>query len=143
MLLVAQGVPRRGVLQPDGGGDITGVHGVDLFPVVGVHLQDPADPFPLALGGVEHIGAGIEGAGIDAEEGQLPDIGVGHDLEGQRRKGLVVAGFPVSLRAVRKLSLDGRHVQRRRQIIDHRVQKELNPFVLVGGAAQDRERSPR
>ena len=42
MLLVAQGITGGGVLHADGGGDITGVDHVDILPVVGVHLQDPA-----------------------------------------------------------------------------------------------------
>src|SRR5439155_785865 len=33
---------------------------------------------------------------------------------------------------------DGRHVQRRREVVHHRVQKLLHTLVLEGGAAEDR-----
>ena len=44
----------------------------------------------VALGRVEHGGARLDVAGVDAEEGQLADERVGHDLEDQRRERRVV-----------------------------------------------------
>ena len=35
---------------------------------------------------------GLELTRVDAEVGELADVGVGHDLEGQRRERLVVGG---------------------------------------------------
>ena len=57
VIRVAQGVAGEGVLEADRGGDVAGVDHVDLFAVVGVHLEDAADPLLLALGGVEHVRA--------------------------------------------------------------------------------------
>ena len=40
MLLITQGVAGGGILQTHHGGDITGVDGLDILAVVGVHLQE-------------------------------------------------------------------------------------------------------
>ena len=87
---VGQGVAGEGVLEADRGGDVAGVDLVDLLAVVGVHLEDAADPLPLALGRVEHVRAGLERAGVDPEEGQLADERVGGDLEGEGAERLAV-----------------------------------------------------
>src|SRR6266571_1684037 len=70
--------------------DITGVDFLDFLALVGVHLQDAAEPFALALGRVVHRVARIHHARIHAEKGQLADEGVGHDLERERGERLVV-----------------------------------------------------
>jgi hypothetical protein len=80
---IAQGVAGEGLLEADRGGDVAGVHGLDLFAVVGVHLEDAADPLLLALRGVEHVRAGVERARVDPEEGQLADVRIRGDLEGE------------------------------------------------------------
>ena len=41
---------------------------------------------------IEHPRAGLEAPGVDAEIGQLADVGVGHDLEGQGGERLIVGG---------------------------------------------------
>ncbi|KAG0930405.1 hypothetical protein G6F31_017047 [Rhizopus arrhizus] len=77
------------VLDADRRGNVAGVDLGDLAPLVGVHLQDAAQPFLLALDRVEDRIARLHHAGVNAEEHQLPDEGVRHDLEGQRRERLV------------------------------------------------------
>ena len=47
-LLVAQGVAGGGVLQAHDGGDVAGVDRLDVLPVIGVHLQDAANPLAAA-----------------------------------------------------------------------------------------------
>ena len=80
---VAQRVAGEGVLEADDGGDVARVDLVDLLAVVGVHLEDAADALLLALGRVEHVGAGLERAGVDPEERELADERIGGDLEGE------------------------------------------------------------
>ena len=65
--------------RPTGGLDIAGEDLLDILPVVGVHLQDPADALLDVLGAVQHGGTGGQMAGIDAEEAQTAHIGVSHD----------------------------------------------------------------
>src|SRR5512138_965094 len=63
-----------------GGGDVAGPDFLDLLALVRMHLQDAADPFGLVAGRVVNGGPGIQVAGVDTEEGELPDERVGHDL---------------------------------------------------------------
>ena len=79
-------------------------------------------------------------AGIDAAEGDGADEGVVHDLEGEQRQRRVVLGLADNVFAVVGIdAVDRRHVERRRQIVDHRVEQRLHALVLEGGAAQHRE----
>ena len=45
------------------------------------------------LDGVVDVGAGLEDAGVDAQEGEGAHEGVRHDLEGEAREGLGVRGL--------------------------------------------------
>jgi hypothetical protein len=67
--------PVRVFLKPDAGGDVAGEHGVDVLAVVGVHLQDAADALLVGVGGVHHGAALLERARVDAEVGELADVG--------------------------------------------------------------------
>ena len=87
---VADGVAGGGVLQADGGGDVAGAHFLDFVAAVGVHLHHAPDALAPFAGGVVDLIAGVQHAGIDAEEGQRADVGIGGDLEGERGEGLVV-----------------------------------------------------
>ena len=68
-------------------------------------------------------------------------MGVGHDLERQRRERLVVVGLASDLDtfALERGALDGRDVQRRRQVIDDGVEQGLHALVLERGAVQHRD----
>src|SRR5438094_421926 len=127
-------------LEPDGRRDVAGRDRLDLFLLVRVHPEEPPDALLLVLGRVVHAGAGLQRAGVDAEEDQLADVLVVHDLERQRRERRVVVGRP--LFGLLGLGIDAlyrRDVLRRGQAIDHRVQQRLHTFVLERGAAEDRE----
>ena len=107
-----------------------------------MHLEDATDPLGAAGRHVQDLRARLERARVDAEVGELPDVGVGHHLEGERReRGLVVGGalgraaFPVLGRLD---AHDGRHVERRRQVVDHGVEERLDALVLEARAAHDR-----
>src|SRR5690606_39379163 len=54
----------------------------------------------LVLDRVQHLVAGVELAGVDAEEGQRTDERVGHDLERQRGERSIVAGLAGQLLAL-------------------------------------------
>ena len=88
---VAQRVAGGGVLEAHHGDDVAGADAGDLLTLVGVHLVDLADPLLAVLGAVEHLGAGLERAGVDPDVGQLAQVRVAHDLERQRGERLVVA----------------------------------------------------
>ena len=138
---VAQGVARGRVLEADQGDDVAGVSHVSGLAMVGVHLDDAADPLLAVLGGVEYGVALADHARIDAGEDELAQVHVGHDLEGQRGKGLLVVRPPLQLElALHVQALRGGDVEGAGQVIDDGVEHGLDAFVLEGGAAQDRDR---
>src|SRR5207253_11244074 len=59
-----------------------------LFPYTTLFrsLQDAADALGLAVGRVQDAVARLDLARVDAEVGELPDVRIGHDLEGERRE---------------------------------------------------------
>src|SRR6185437_1290208 len=138
LVLERKGVAGTRVPQSDGGRNVAGANLLDLFALVGVHLQQPAHALALVLGGVVHVGTGGQHAGIHAEEGQFSDEWIGRDLEGERRERRVVRHMPLLERLImeRHVSHDGRHVHRCREIINDRVQQRLHALVLERRPAQ-------
>ena len=139
----AEGVAGGGLLEADAGDDVARVALLDLLAVVGVHHQQPPDALGAPGRGVEHAAARGELAGVDAEVGQLADVGVGHHLEGEGGEGGVVVGGALGLgrAAVVALlrgheALDGRDLERRGEQLDDRVEKRLHALVLERGAAE-------
>ena len=138
VLVIAERIARGGVLQADGRGDVAGVGGLQVLTVIGVHQKDAAHALALALRGVDDGVARVDRAGIDAEEGELADIGVGHDLERERRERSIVARRALlGLAGLGVDALDRRDVERAGQIVDDGVEQLLHALVLVRGAADD------
>ena len=131
-----EGVAGPGFLETDAGADVTRVAFLDLLAAVRVHHQQAADALGLAGFHVEDASAFLELARVDAEVGELADVGVGHDLEGERGEGLGVGGFALGLRRLRLAFAsrddagDGRNLERRRQQFDDRVEQRLHALVL-------------
>ena len=137
---VGQRVAGVGVLEPDRCRDVARVDLVDLLAMVGVHLEDPADPLLLALARVEDVRAGLERARVDPEEGELADERVGRDLEGQRAERLAVRRRADDVGAGPRVEPDHRRdVERRRQVVDDRVEHLLDALVAQRRAGQDRD----
>ncbi len=135
---VAQRVAGAGELEAHGGAELAGEHRLAVLAVVGVHLQEAADALLAVLGRVVDVGAGVELARVDAKVGELADVGVGHDLEGQGRERLVVVGLADDVGAARRQAVDRRHVERRGQVVDDRVEQRLDALVLEARAAEHR-----
>ncbi len=136
--LIRQGIAGGGVLEPHQSHDVPGIGLIDLFPLVGVHLQEPPDALLDALGGVQHAGPGYHHPGINSQKGQMPDEGVAQQLEGQGRQRRRIRAGTLHHVAFGVQPLHRRHIQGRRQVAHHRVQQRLHPFVLEGRAAQYR-----
>ena len=144
MLFIAERVARRGVLETDRRGNVAGVNGLDILTMVGVHLQDTAHALTNILGGVENGGAGVECTGIDAEEAQAADIGVGHDLECQGGERLVIARLTlVFFVRLRVDTLDGGDIGRRGHIVHNGIEQLLHALVAVGRTADHRDHLDR
>ena len=140
MVGVAQRVAGVGVLEPDGRGDVPRIDLVDLLAVVGVHLQDAPDALLAVLGRVVDVRAGLQRARVDAEEGELAHERVGRDLEGKGGERLLVVDGAQDLRARGRVQADDwRHVERRGQVVDDRVEHGLDALVAQCRAGQDRD----
>ena len=89
-----------------------------------MHLVDLADALLLALGGVEHLVASMENARVDAHKGQLAQVRVRGNLEGQNRQRLVITWATLKLDGlVTGLETgDGGNVSRGWQVIDDGVE---------------------
>ena len=138
LLHVADGLAGDDVLQADHGGDVAGADFLDFLALVGVHLQQAADALLAAPHRGQHGVARDQHAGIHADERELADERVGHDLERQRGERLVVGGLARIRLALFVLALDRRNVDRRGQVVDHGVEHRLHALVLERGAAQHR-----
>jgi hypothetical protein len=79
--------------RPHSCGNIACENIFDFFTLVRVHLQQTADALASLLRRVVNVRTGIELAGINAEECQLTDKRIGHDLEDERGKRLFVVGL--------------------------------------------------
>ena len=135
---VAQGVPGGGVLEADDGHDVAGEDGVLVHALVGVHLEDPAHPLLLVLGGVGDRRTLGQRARVDPDVGQLAHVGVRHHLEGQGGEGLLVVGVALFylLGVVGADPLGGGEIERAGQVVHHGVEHGLDTLVLEGRPAQ-------
>ncbi len=107
--------------------------------MVCVHAQDTTDAFFFAGARVVDVRTFVEHAGVHAEVREVA-VWVGRNLKCERGKRLVV----VSLARDRSVGLridagDRLGFQRRRQIIDHRVEQRLYALVLKGRTAEHRQ----
>ena len=136
---VAQGLARGGVLQAHDRDDVAGAHRVDLLALVRVHPVDLADALLAVLHAVQDLGAGVQATRVHAQVGQLAQVGVGHDLERERREGLGVAGLALDddVLVAHLVALDASDVERARQVGDDRVEHGLDALVLEGRAGED------
>ena len=136
MVLITEGVAGGGVLHTDSSGDIAGVNHVDIFPVVGVHLQDPTQTLLGALGAVQNRAALFQSTGVHTEVAQLTNIGVGSNLERQGGEGgFIGSGTEVLFLGLGVDALDALLIQRAGHIVNNSVQNFLNTLVLVRGTA--------
>ena len=130
-------VAGAGVLEADARGDVAGEDRVDVFAVVGVHLQDAADALLEPVVGVDDLRALLERARVDPEVRELADVGVGHDLERQRRERLVVGRLALDLFvALDRQAGDRRQVDRAGQVVDDGVEQRLHALVLERRAVE-------
>ncbi len=132
VLRVAERIAGRGIFQADDRRDIPRINAFEILAVVRVHLKDAAHALVVILGGIVNRIPRVHRAGIHAEETELSDVGVGRDLEGERRKRLVVGRMAVFLfPGVRVRPLDVRDIRRGGHIIDNGVQKLLHALIPV------------
>src|SRR3712207_954896 len=87
LVLVAHGVAGGDLLHAADGDDLAGARLLDVFALVGVHPHQAADALLRPLDGVVDVGAALDRARVDADERELAEVLVGHDLEDEAREG--------------------------------------------------------
>ncbi len=142
VVLLADRVARRDVLEADGRRDVARPDLLDLLALVRVHLEEAADPLVRLLRRVVDARPRVEVPRVDPEEGQLPDERVGHDLEDEAGKRGVVLRLERDLLAVLVEALRRRDVERGREVVADRVEELLHALVLEGRAADDGVQPP-
>ena len=100
--------------------------------LVGMHLEQTRDTFLLARTAVENVRAGVDVAGVHAEEAQAAYIGVGCNLERQSAHGCVGAGFAGDylVGVVDCVAFDGAGINGAWEVCADSVEQALNAFVL-------------
>ncbi len=120
------------------GHDIAGGGRVDIFFLIGVHAEDPADPRSLPLARVEVKGSLGERALIDADESHLPKR-LFHEFEShgdqRARRDRRQRNFGPAIGVVFGEDLA---VERARQIPANGIKQGLNALVAIGGADHHR-----
>ena len=141
VLLGANRVARCHRSQADTRGDVAGHHLGQFFPLVRMHAHQPPDPFPAPPADVQDGFARAQMPGVHADERELSDKRVRHDLEHERRKRLVVVRPPLdrNLFVVDRAAYHRRHVQRRWQQVHNGIQHVLDTLVLKCRTANHRE----
>jgi hypothetical protein len=106
-----------------------------------MHFQEAADAFALVFRDVQHAIAGFQVAGVHANERQLADKRISHDLESQPGERFIVRRFANDdlLRMFRINAFGWWDVQGRRQIVHDCVEQRLHAFVLERSSAEHRE----
>ncbi len=144
LVFIAQRVAGSHVLQAHAGGNIARFHRIDFLALVRMHPQQAPDALARFLGGVVNVLPGLQHAGIHANIGHVADERIGHDLERQRGKRLIVRRTPqFRLFGIRIDAFDRGNIERRRQIIDHRIEQRLNALVLERRARHHRHQLER
>ena len=133
MTLVTNSITGCGNLKPYCRSNITRIYFVKLCSLVGMHLQDTSHTLFFVLRRIQHIGTGVDRAGIYTEERQLADKRIGHDLECQCRERLFIGRMSLHFVAVAVHTLDRRDICRCRHELQNSVQKLLNTSVSVCG----------
>ena len=135
MLRVAERVARARLGEADARDDVAGVRLVERLLLGGVHAEEAGDALLLVDRGVEHLGAELHRARVDADERDLAaGLRVVHDLEREAAERLVVADLALLVGVV--LRNRRARVERGGKILADAVEERLDALVLERRAAE-------
>src|ERR1700719_945740 len=92
MVFVTKGIARRDILDPNYRGDVPGITGVDVFPLVRLDLNQAADALALVRARIVNRVAFRKRSGINAEKNELADEWIAPEFEGEGAEVAVVVG---------------------------------------------------
>ena len=139
MIQRGQRFAREGILEAERRGNVARVNFRHIFAPVREHPHHAPDAFLAILRGVEHRRTSRDHAGIHAEKSQPPDKGIGLNLEDQRGQRLIVGGMSFYGFVVLGINtLDGRNIERGRQVINHGIEQKLDTAITQRRTAQHR-----
>ena len=111
--------------------------------MVRVHLQDTSEALALTAGAVEHVATLLDRTGVDAEVGQFPYVGIGHNFEDQAGKRGTVACLArnelyvlIPQHLTRQCTGNSGAIKGRGQILHHRVKQFLHALILQSGTTE-------
>ena len=136
-LRIAQRVAGGRIFEPRDRHDLAGDRLLEALALLRVNAEQARDFFFLVRSDIQDLAARFEHAAEDPHEHDLAAL-VHRDLERERRQRLGV------LRLARQLlggvaridAGDGRHVDGRRQVIDHRVEQRVDALVAQRRTAE-------
>src|SRR5690606_33284001 len=126
----AQGVTRSDVFQTHTGSNIARAKFFNFLTVVRVHLHQTTNTLTTVFDRVQNRVTGVHHTGVNTDERQSADEGVGCNLERQRRERLVVSRVTLSRLTVLQHPVDRRNIGRCRQVADNRIQHGLHALIF-------------
>ena len=140
LILGTEGVTRLGILHTHESDNLARASLGDLLAFLRLDAEDATHALTLHLIGVVDAHAVGQLAAENTDEGLLAHIRIIDELEGQSCKGFIFRRVTlVSLLLVGGVVRDdGTQVLGRRQVVDDGIQKELDTFILIGGATEHR-----
>src|SRR5437764_8261224 len=138
LVFVANCVAGGDLLHAADGDDFAGACTFNNFTLICVHAHQTADPFARVLGGVVSVRARFDRATINAHERKLAEVLVSHDFEYQSaERSAGIRWTRLFVPVLRVDAFDRRNIERRRQIINHRIEQRLHAFILESRTRHD------
>src|SRR5438067_2376734 len=138
LVFVANCVAGGDLLHAADGDDLTRARSFNIFALVSVHAHQPTHALARILRRVVRVRTRLDRAAVDSHKRKLAQMLVGHDLEYQaaeRRIGVRRTSFLVPV--FRIDAFDRRNIQRRRQVINDRIEERLHTFILESRTSHD------
>ena len=138
-LFIAQRVAGDRVLHTYHSGNVSGIANINVFPIIGMHLQNTSETLFLLFDRVVRRFTRSDLTTVYAEKAEFSDIRIGHNLKCQRCKRTVVICRTFNfLTGIGICPLDGGNIQRRGHIINDGIQQLLYALVFIRRTASNR-----
>ena len=131
VLFVTHRVRSYRIFESDCGSDLTCIHLLDLFTIIGMHAEDATDTLFVASTRIVNIWSGRKRTWVDTEEYDLSNERIGRDLKCKRWEWLTI--WCMSLCFFIGIWIDSSNswdIKWWRQVINNRIEHKLDTLVL-------------